>query len=74
MDIDKLINYALRLDIAVCRRLGWVLEKLGVKETKISSLAQPNCPGYRRLDPSREPRGSYDSKWRLQLNYEGDIC
>ncbi len=73
-NIDRLINYALRLDIAVSRRLGWVLERLGVDSTKISCLAQVNHPGYRRLDPSNQPIGPYDNRWRLQLNYEMDIC
>ena len=74
LDIDKLINYVLQLDIAVSRRLGWVLDKLGVESTKISCLAQINHPGYRRLDPSSKPVGQYDHKWGLQLNYEGSVC
>ena len=74
LNIDKLINYALRLGIAVPRRLGWILEKLGVESTKISCLAQINYPGYRRLDPSSKPIGRYDKQWGLQLNYEDNVC
>lgn len=73
LNIDKLVNYALRLDIAVARRLGWTLKRLGVEEEKLSCLAQPDHPGYRRLDPSSKPLGPYDSKWRLQLNYENGV-
>ena len=74
LNIDKLVNYALRLDIAVSRRLGWVLERLGVESTKISCLAQLNHPGYRRLDPSNKPIGQYDKKWCLQINYGDSVC
>lgn len=74
LNIDKLVNYALRLDIAVARRLGWALERLEVEEVKLSCLAQPDHPGYRRLDPSSKPLGHYDSKWRLQLNCENGVC
>lgn len=69
LNVDQLINYALRLDIAVSRRLGWVLERLGIAGEKISCLAQPSRAGYRRLDPSNKPMGQYDKKWLLQLNY-----
>lgn len=69
LNIDQLVNYALRLDIAVARRLGWVLERLEVAGEKIACLAQPSSAGYRRLDPSSKPVGQYDKKWLLQLNY-----
>jgi predicted transcriptional regulator of viral defense system len=70
LNIERLINYALRLDIAVSRRLGWILDKLGIENEKISCLAQLNKTGYRRLDPTSKPVGKYDKKWFLQLNYE----
>ena len=73
-NIDLLIDYALKLDIAVSRRLGWVLERLGVENEKSSCLAQLDHPGHRRLDPSNQPKGHYDNKWRLQLNCEASIC
>lgn len=69
LNIDQLINYALRLDIAVSRRLGWVLERLGVAGERIACLARPSSAGYRRLNPSNKPTGQYDKKWFLQLNY-----
>lgn len=73
-NIDLLIDYALKLDIAVSRRLGWVLERLGIGDDRISCLAQLDHPGYRRLDPSNQPKGHYDKKWRLQLNNEVVTC
>lgn len=73
LNIEQLISYAMQLDIAVARRLGWVLAKLGIEFSRIACLAQLDRPGYRRLDPSSKPKGSYDRKWGLQLNYEGSL-
>lgn len=74
LNIGKLVNYALRLDIAVSRRLGWILEKLEIESEKISNLVQADYPGYRKLDPTTQPKGPYDKKWRLQLNHEEEVC
>jgi len=68
VNIDKLIDYAKRWDIAVSRRVGWALEQLGIENEQSLSLAQTEHPGYRRLDPSREAKGAYSNKWRLQIN------
>ena len=68
LNLERLVSYAKRWDIAVCRRVGWALEQLGVENEQTLSLAQIESSGYRRLDPSREPKGKYSSKWRLQIN------
>jgi predicted transcriptional regulator of viral defense system len=73
LNIEQLVNYAMHLDIAVARRLGWVLEQLGIASTKIANLAQPERSGYRKLDPSSVAKGRYEGKWQLQLNYEGKL-
>lgn len=70
VDLTKIINYALKLGVAVSRRLGWVLDHLAVDLDQINCLARHEDPGYRKLDPSRPAVGNYDSKWRLQLNNE----
>lgn len=73
LNLEKIIDYAMRLDLSVCRRLGWVLDHLfQVGIERIGCLAKREHPGYRRLDPSCPPRGSYNSKWQLQLNHHGD--
>jgi len=70
IQLTKIIGYALKLGVAVSRRLGWVLDHLAVRSDQINSLLQREHLGYRKLDPSRPPIGSYDPKWRLQLNNE----
>ena len=73
LNIDKLVSYALLLDVAVSRRAGWILDRLGAEEAKISCLARTGRLGYRRLDSSSKPIGQYDKKWGLQLNCEDKI-
>lgn len=68
LNLERLIKYAKRWDIAVSRRIGWALEQFGIENEKTLSLAQREHRGYRRLDPSREPKGKYSSKWQLQIN------
>ena len=69
INLQRIIEYAMRLEIAVARRLGWVLEQLKVNEEKIKCLAQHHSPGYRKLDSTGKAIGKYCAKWRLQLNY-----
>ena len=74
VDLDKIINYAMRLNIATARRLGWVLDHIfNIDIAKIICLAQEDKPGYRLLDPSRPSSGSYDPKWRIQVNHHGNM-
>ena len=73
INLDQMIAYALRLDIALCRRLGWILEHLfQVGIDQIRCLAHKDHSGYRLLDPSAPQRGSYDPEWRIQLNHRMD--
>ena len=69
LDLDKLISYADRLDIAVARRIGWALEQTGVERDKLIKLIQKESPGYRLLDPTSPAKGKYSKEWRLQLNF-----
>lgn len=68
LNLEKLIQYAKRWDIAVGRRIGWALEQLGIINEQTLSLAALEHPGYRRLDPSRIGKGDYSNRWRLQIN------
>lgn len=65
---SRLIDYALRWNIAVARRVGWALDQLGYEDNRHLTLVQGSSLGYRLLDPSREAKGDYSTKWRLQIN------
>jgi predicted transcriptional regulator of viral defense system len=71
VNIGSLVDYALRLDIgAVIRRLGFLLELYEVDApAEIRLLCSHVTPTtYPRLDPTLPKEGSYNSRWRLQLN------
>ena len=70
IEFEKLIKYALRIgNNAVIERLGFILDFLGLDskwlENKISG-------SYSVLDPTKEKRGKYNSKWKLLINVSED--
>ena len=70
LSIERLIDYALRLDVgAVLRRLGYLLECNGMaNETTLRPLRNKLSATYQRLDPVLPQEGSFLSRWRLRLN------
>ncbi len=70
MDIKKLVEYALMLDIgAVYRRLGYLLELFGTKETdQVDLLRKKLTSTYMLLDPAIPAEGKFIARWRLRLN------
>lgn len=73
LDLDRIVRYALRLDAAVAKRLGWVLERQGVKLSRLARLAALPISGYRRLDPDGPRAGGYNRRWRIQENLPGQV-
>lgn len=70
MNIPRLVDYALRLDVgAVLRRLGFLLETSGVQTlTEIERLRKKLTATYHLLDPVLPAEGKYITRWRLRLN------
>jgi predicted transcriptional regulator of viral defense system len=70
MDIGRLVNYALRLDVgAVIRRLGYLLEACGVDEpAALERLRARVTATYHLLDPTLPVEGRRIARWRLRLN------
>lgn len=67
-DIKKILDYALRLDAAVAKRLGWVLEKTGHTGAYLKVLEEVPRKGYVKLDPSGKEAGIYNKRWRIVEN------
>lgn len=70
IDVKKLVEYSLRLDIgAVNRRLGYLLElfKIGTKK-EIKTLQNKLTSSYVTLDPMLPDEGKFMARWRLRLN------
>lgn len=70
MDVKKLVDYALRLDVgAVIRRLGYLLEAYGVDaQREIERLRSRLTATYVLVDPLLPPEGRFLARWRLRVN------
>ena len=68
LDIERITSYALRLDAATAKRLGWLLENFGHQSSVIDRLAAREVKGYRKLDPSGPNGGPYNSRWMVREN------
>lgn len=71
LDVERIVNYALKLDAATAKRLGWILEKQKVAPEKIKPLRRLPIKGYRPLDPSGPKKGRCDPAWMIQENMPG---
>ncbi len=74
IDVPRLVDYALRLDIgAVIRRLGYLLEVFGIEAPdQIQRLRERLTPTYLLVDPLLPPEGRFLARWRLRLNVSPD--
>lgn len=73
LDLERLVDYALRLDVATVKRLGWVLERQGVEPKDLLRLSEVPIKGYRPLDPTGPRRGPCDARWMIQVNLPGRL-
>ena len=66
IDVKKIVDYALKLNVkSVIRRLGYLLEKLGIDEKRLYRNAGK---GYELLDPSMGRLNNFNKKWLLDIN------
>ena len=70
VDIGRLVNYALRLDVgAVVRRLGFLLEVCGIDAPADRERLRARLTAtYHLLDPTLPPEGRRLARWRIRLN------
>lgn len=73
LDLERIVGYALRLDGATAKRLGWVLEKQGIEPSLLKLLARVAIKGYRTLDPTGPRKGPCNRRWMIQENLPGRI-
>ena len=71
LDVKKIVGYALKLDAAMAKRLGWVLEQRGAPPDALEALRKVPVRGYRKLDPSSPAHGPYIRQWMIQENLPG---
>ena len=73
LDVERIIQYALKLDTATAKRLGWVLERQGIASDRLEPLRSVPIKGYRVLDPSGPRHGPYEARWMIQVNLPGTV-
>ena len=73
LDIERITDYAVRLDTATAKRLGWVLERQGLDSCQVETLAALPIKGYRKLDPTGPGKGSCNDRWMVQENLPGMV-
>jgi predicted transcriptional regulator of viral defense system len=71
LDEKKLRKYAAKIgNSAVGKRLGFMMETLGLGDIEALRTAIPRAPGFSPLDPTMPKRGKYNRRWGLLINAE----
>ncbi len=74
LDLSRLVSYALRYDVgAVIKRLGWILETLGVDNAVIAPLQAYPVRTYYLLDTAGSSDGIPVARWRIRNNLRGEF-
>ena len=73
VQLERIIDYALKLDAATVKRLGWILDRQGVSSACLEPLERLPIKGYRTLDASASRQGVYNRRWMIQENLGGHV-
>ncbi|MHB8134763.1 MAG: type IV toxin-antitoxin system AbiEi family antitoxin domain-containing protein [Anaerolineaceae bacterium] len=69
IDMNGLLAYALRYDVGtVIKRLGWLLERMGVKENLLLPLKNYPVSGIILLDTTQPRSEKIDPSWQINEN------
>jgi len=71
LDEKKIRKYAAKIgNSAVAKRLGFIIETLGLGDVKALRAAIPLAAGFSPLDPTMPKRGKYNRRWGILINTE----
>lgn len=74
LDEKKLRTYTAHIgNSAVAKRLGFIMETLGLGDVEALRTEIPLATGFSPLDPTLPKRGKYNRRWGLLLNAELQI-
>ena len=73
VSVQRISDYALRLDAATVKRLGWVLERLQLARAGLDRLSAVPIKGYRKLNPRGPRGGSRNRRWMVEENLPGMV-
>jgi len=69
IDLAVLLGYARSMGtVAVLKRLGWVLEHIGVDTRVTRPLREVPTQSWHLLDPTRGSSGIIDPRWHIRIN------
>ena len=71
LDLARMVDYSLRLDAVITKRLGWIMEKVGVEDSILRRLEAVPIRGYRVLDSTGPRKGTCNKRWMIQENLPG---
>lgn len=74
LDLNKMIDYSLRLDAVIVKRLGWIMEKVEVEDAILKRLEAVPIKGYRVLVPGGPRKGPCNKRWMIQENLPGRVA
>lgn len=71
LDEKKLRKYAAKIgNSAVAKRLGFMMETLGLGDVEALRIATTRALGFSALDPTMPKHGKYNRRWGLLVNAE----
>jgi predicted transcriptional regulator of viral defense system len=71
LDEKKLRKYAAKIgNSAVAKRLGFIMETLGLGHIEALRAETTRAPGFSALDPTLPKHGKYNRRWGLLVNAE----
>ena len=73
LDVERIVQYACRLDTATAKRLGWVLQLRGIDPARLDPLLKLSIKGCRKLDPTGPRKGPCNRLWMIQENLPGKV-
>jgi len=68
INLEKIIQYALKLSISSMQRLGWCFEKIEFYEGAKRVMEKINAHSWVKLDTSGKRKGVYNKKWKIIEN------
>lgn len=69
ISVAKLVEYALKYDVvAVVKRVGWLLEQMGIPAHETEPLQKWPATSYYRLDQQKPASPNYNARWHIIEN------
>lgn len=65
---NKLIDYGKKISLSVLKRIGWVLEEIGIHNEGIEDLQRLPCTSCYKVDVSSPSSGKWNARWNMKEN------